>query len=96
MSGDTESIVDQKRFVQRLRQAKSNCDFHLHQTDCCRSIFVEDEEIMTAFYDPNDLSKTLLLEQGVACPLCGEAEWDYSEVTDTKLVPPAWAWACRL
>jgi hypothetical protein len=92
--GSAPSVVDRNRFQRRLAYQISDSDYHLHQTTCCHTFFIEDKEIMTAYFDSADLSRTVLLEQGVTCPKCGETIWDYSEVVEIDGVPLDWKWAC--
>ena len=56
------SVIDTNLLFTRLKWF-SDCDFHLQQTSCCKRCFVEDYEMMTAFFDANDLTRTLLLEK---------------------------------
>jgi hypothetical protein len=89
-------VIDKYHFEARGGVGCSNSDFSLHRTTCCGAYCVEDEELLTLYYDPAELTKHVLLNGGIPCPCCGSARWDLVEIQPTDDVPPEWWWASKL
>lgn len=89
------SVLDQKKFESRSPAGCSNSDYRLNQTTCCGSYGVEDTELLEFYFDPNDLSRRILLVAGCVCPFCGAKEWNLNEIKSPAEIPPEWRWASR-
>ena len=88
-------VIDKYRFESRGRVGCSNSDYRLHRTTCCGGFCAEDDELLTLYFDPEDLGRrTDLWDPPKPCPLCSAAEYDLAEVTELADVPESWRWAC--
>jgi hypothetical protein len=88
--------IDNAKFEQRGGSSCSNSYFVLRRTTCCGSFGVEDEELLTFFFDSKDLARRIeLFGDEKVCPICGADRWDLTEVNDDSW-PDEWKWAAEV
>ena len=68
-------------------------DYNLAITSCCRKYLVKDGELDDLFFDPNDLSKVVRIDEQSRCPICAAAEWAYTVFSEWPRERTPWMWA---
>ena len=87
------SLIDKWAFQSRGGCGISESDYNLLRTTCCKSFFVEDDELLDYYLDPNDLNKVAHLLKGSPCPFCGSKDFGFEDIVDFALMPEDWRWA---
>ncbi len=70
-------------------EAAADSRHHLCRTQCCGQFGVEDNELLDFYFDPNDLSKLIFMDEHIERPFCGAKSLLYEEVTDLAKIPEA-------
>ncbi|MGV3756194.1 MAG: hypothetical protein ACO1QS_12500 [Verrucomicrobiota bacterium] len=86
--------INRKAIALRGGLDYSDADFSVVQCTHCNAQFLYDEEILTIYFDPQELSKNLLIAQPCSpCPSCGDADWDFIKCDSEKVVRDGrWSW----